>query len=201
MKAFLVISILILSLCSEEEEPLEGGWEKIPLNNKNYADLDEDVVNAYIEALKLLSNQVGRTLDDIIPLACYVQIVSGKNYKISFIDRRADYPSIHQYVFYKPLAVNNDGKEEYQLFYHEELEVKYGLIEPNDKDFTLLENELYKLLKKKDKKLNYISYAFPLEGEDNLFFIISAEIDNGHYQCVMGQDKRSNKFDLVKIIK
>ena len=200
MKKFLVISLLILSLC-KQDEPLEGGWEKINLNKKNYADLDEDVVKAFVEALHIYSSQVGLTLDDIIPLTVYTQVVSGKNYKITFIDRRAEFPAIHQFLFYKPLAVNNDGKEEYQLFYHEIAEPKHGLIDFNDDSFTLIENELYKLLKRKDKQLNYVSYAYPIEGEDTVFFVVSAVVDDHLNLCVMGQDKKSNKFEFVKIVK
>ena len=202
MRKILVISLLIFSLCKEEEEEqLGGGWEKVSLNNKNYANMDEDISKAYVQALTLYSNRVGIKLDDIIPLTAYTQLVNGKNYKITFMDRGADYPAIHQYVFYKPLAVNNDGKEEYQLKNHKELEILDGLIDFDNPSFSLIENQLYKLLKKKEKMLKFVSYAYPVEDENTLFFVISAEIDDGHYLCVMGQDKRTNKFDLVKIIR
>lgn len=110
------------------------------------------------------------------------------------MDRRCEFPAIHQFVFYKPLAVNNDGKEEYQLFYHEVAEPEYGLINYEDDSFTLIENELYELLKRKDKQLNYASYAYPIEGEDTVFFIVSAVIDDHLNLCIMA--KIRNQINL-----
>ena len=64
------------------------------------------------------------------------------NYKICFVDKKADYLTIHEFYFYKPLAVNNEGKEEYKLQEHNQYTNIQGLLDYKDEKFTLVEKAL-----------------------------------------------------------
>jgi len=203
MKKFLIVALFILTLCKDDEAT--GGWQKKSLNGKSYKDMDDGLVNAFKAALKAYIDKyltdIDHTIDDLIPLTAYTQVVAGMLYNITFIDRKAEYPVIHHYQFFKHLPSEDEDQEEYELKAHKELKVNNGLIDFSDDSFTLLENNLHRLMKKDDFNLNYISYAYPVEDGNTVFFIIGADIDNTQHLCVMGQDKRSNKFDLYKIIK
>ena len=187
MKAIIIISLLLISICADEPEQLDGGWER---NSFKENDLEiEGAFKASFEEYKKINPE--SDINDLIRLTIYTQIVSGKNFKICFIDSKADYPTIHEYKFYKPLPVNNDGKEEYKFQEHNEYETSEGLINFKEPNFTSVENELYKLLKKNDIKLNYLSYVFPVENLETKFFIISASTSNGTHQYVICQDKKT----------
>ena len=190
MKAIIIISLLLISICADEPEQLDGGWER---NSFKENDLEiEGAFKASFEEYKKINPE--SDINDLIRLTIYTQIVSGKNFKICFIDSKADYPTIHEYKFYKPLPVNNDGKEEYKFQEHNEYETSEGLINFKEPNFTSVENELYKLLKKNDIKLNYLSYVFPVENLETKFFIISASTSNGTHQYVICQDKKTEEF-------
>ena len=93
MKVILIITLVALSLCREDEE-LEGGWEKCSLED---TELQEKINQAFLEAYNSYSsstNNIDLKIDDLIRLTIYTQIVSGMNYRVTFIDRKAELPVV-----------------------------------------------------------------------------------------------------------
>ena len=192
MKVILVILLLALSQCGE----IDGGWEQRSFNEN---DLGIDgALNTSFEEYKKINSAA--EMNDLVPLTVYTQVVSGMNYKICFVDKKADSSTIHEFIFYKPLAVNNDGKEEYKLQEYNQYTNKLGLLDYKDEKFTSVEKALYKLLKKSNIKLNYISYIIPIENEQTNFFMVSAETDNGINLYIICQEKKSQEFYTYKKI-
>ena len=191
MKALLVLALLAFSLC--EEEPIAGGWERRSIN-ENSLEIEEAFKLASQEYTK--SNSV--EVDDLIRLTVYTQVVSGTNYKITFIDTKAEYPTIQEYVIYRPLPVNN---AELKITDHTEYEATSGLISFNDPIFDKIENALYKNLKDTTEKLAFISYVFPVETRETNFFMISAYTDNGEHQYVVCQDRSNSEFYVFNKVK
>ena len=191
MKTILVLALLALSLC--EEEPLAGGWERRSIN-ENSLEIEEAFKLASQDYTK--SNSVEE--DDLIRLTVYSQVVSGTNYKITFIDMKAEYPTIQEYVIYRPLPGKN---AEVEITAHNEYEATSGLISFNDPTFDKIENALYKALKDTTEKLSYISYVFPVETKETNFFMISAYTNNGEHQYVVCQDKSNDEFYVFNKVK
>jgi len=191
MKTVLILALLALTLC--EEEPLAGGWERRSIN-ENSLDIEEAFKLASEEYTK--SNSV--EADDLIRLTVYSQVVSGTNYKITFIDMKAEYPTIQEYVIYKPLPGKN---AEAEITSHNEYEATSGLISFNDPTFDKIENALYKALKDTTEKLSYISYVFPVETKETNFFMISAYTQSGEHQYVVCQDKSNSEFYVFNKVK
>ena len=190
MKTILVFALLALSLC---EEPMTGGWERRSIN-ENSLEIEEAFRLANQEYTK--SNSV--EVDDLIRLTVYSQVVSGTNYKITFIDTKAEYPTIQEYVVYRPLPGKN---AEAEITDHKEYEATSGLISFNDPTFDKIENALYKALKGTTEKLSYISYVFPVETRETNFFMISACTDSGEHQYVVCQDRSNNEFYVFNKVK
>lgn len=88
-------------------------------------------------------NNIDEKIDDLIHLTVYIKLVNGNNYKIIFIDRKAEYPTIQEYIFYKPF----DG--DYNLTNHSEYTGSDNFIGRKDEQFTLIENKLYHFMKKR----------------------------------------------------
>jgi hypothetical protein len=191
MRTILVLALLALSLC--EEEPIAGGWERRSIN-ENSLEIEEAFKLASQDYTK--SNSVEE--DDLIRLTVYSQVVSGTNYKITFIDMKAEYPTIQEYVIYRPLPGKN---AEAEITAHNEYEATSGLISFNDPTFDKIENALYKALKDTTEKLSYISYVFPVETKETNFFMISAYTDNGEHQYVVCQDKSNSEFYVFNKVK
>ena len=192
MKAILIILLLALSQCQDKE----GGWQQRSFNENDLG--INDAFNASFEEYKKINSAAEKS--DLVPLTVYTQIVSGMNYKICFVDKKADYSTIHEFYFYKPLAVNNEGKEEYKLQEHNQYTNTQGLLDYKDEKFTLAEKALYKLLKKSNIKLNYISFIIPIENDQTNFFMANAETDNGVNLYIVCQDKESQEFYTYKKI-
>ena len=199
MKTILIIVICVFTLC-KEENGLLGGWNRHSFINKEYKDIDGDIVNAYNYAFELHSTDINYKIDNIIPLIAYTQVINGTNYNITFIDRKDEYPVIYEYDFYSPLS-SEEGKKKFELCNKEVFEAELGLSSFEEKDFSIIELQLYRLLKKINKKLNYISYFYPVQDKNTVFFIIGADVDGDLCLCVMGQEKKTNNFDLFKVIK
>ncbi len=189
MKTVLVFALLAFSLC----ETITGGWERRSIY-ENSMEINEAFKLASEEYTK--SNSV--ETDDLIPLTVYTQVVSGTNYKITFIDTKAEYPSIQEYVVYRPLDSTNAPIE---ITQHNEYEATSGLISYNDPTFDKIENALYKNLKDTEEKLSYISYVFPVETTETNFFMISAFTKNGEHQYVVCQDKSNSEFYVFNKVK
>ena len=201
MKVILIITLVALSLCRENEEELDGGWEKRSLEDTQ---LQEKINQAFLEAYNSYSsstNNIDLKIDDLIRLTIYTQIVSGMNYRVTFIDRKAELPVFQEYIFYNPLPANNEGKDELKLSKNNECVPSAGLLNFKDDDFTKIESKLYNILKKQNEKLNYIIYAYPIETQDYKFFIISADTGEGQFLYVLGKGLKSEDFDVFHKIK
>ena len=140
-------------------------------------------------------------IDDLIRLTIYTQIVSGMNYRVTFIDRKAELPVVQEYEFYNPLPANNNGKDELKLSKNNECVPSAGLLNFKDDDFTEIECKLYNILKKQNEKLNYIIYAYPIETQDYKFFIVNADTGERQFLYVLGKGRKSGDFDVFHKIK
>ena len=188
MKSFLVIALISLISCQT------GGWSKRSLaENSFYID------RSFKEAFKAYSNNDEVDQDACIRLSVYSQIVSGTNYKVCFLDSKADYPTIHEYIVYVPLSGKRNGPE-FNVIQHKEYETG-NLINFNDETFSLVENHLTKGLKTTNEKVKYVSYVFTAENRETRFFIVTAETENGEHQYVFSQDKDSKELDFVNKIR
>ena len=188
MKTVLISILISLISCQ-----LLGGWTKRSLKENNlYID------RSFNTAIKSYSNDENVDVDDFIRLTVYSQVVSGTNYKITFIDMKAEYPTIQEYVIYRPLPGKN---AEAEITAHNEYEATSGLISFNDPTFDKIENALYKALKDTTEKLSYISYVFPVETKETNFFMISAYTNNGEHQYVVCQDKSNDEFYVFNKVK
>lgn len=189
MRSLLILALIATSLCLEDQ--LLGGWEKV-----SKIENDPEIDNAFLKALSLYATNINTQIEDLIRLSAYTKLVNGKLYNITFIDRKAEYPTIHEYTLNKPIAENSDfefvAKTEYDGF--------SGLISFTDPEFSSIELELYKFLKKDNQTLNYISYVYPIVTDENKFFIINADT-NGLKLYVIGQDRKSKKYNFYKKIK
>ena len=137
MKAILIFALLTFILCDKEQ--FSGGWEKrsITENSLEINRAFQIAAKSYIENKNILE-------DDLIRLTVYSQVVAGTNYKVTFIDIKAEFPSIQEYVIYFPLP--NTNKEE-EIIDQTEYEATSGLLTFNHPLFSKLENKLYFFLK------------------------------------------------------
>ena len=190
MKTVLIFALLALTLC---EEPIAGGWERRSIY-ENSLEIEE----AFRLANEDYTNTNQVESDDLIRLTVYTQVVSGTNYKITFIDTKAEYPTIQEYVVYRPLPGKN---AQIEITDHNEYEATSGLISFNDPTFDKIENALYKALKDTTEKLSYISYVFPVETRETNFFMISANTNNGDHQYIVCQDKSNSEFYVFNKVK
>ncbi len=181
MKSVLILVLLAFSLC------LLGGWKKRSIN-ENSLEIDESFKLACSEFIKTK----GGDQDDCIRLTVYSQVAGGMNYNITFIDSNAEFPTIQGYRIYKSVGNSNDNQ--FTIVEHEEFEATNGLIAPNDSKFTDLEINLYKLLKKSEEELNFISFVYPIEDYATNFFVISANTASGDHEYILCQDKDSEEY-------
>ena len=182
MKAILIFTLLTLTLC----EAISGGWEKRSINENSL-----EINKAFKMAAESYLENKNLEEDDLIRLTVYSQIVSGINYKVTFIDTKAEFPSIQEYVVYFPLPSENLNEE---IIEQTEYEATNGLVTFNDPLFSKLENKLYYFLKDTSEKLIYISYIYPIENKETYFYMISSYTEKGEMQYVIGQDKQSGEF-------
>ena len=187
MKALLIIALITFTFCQDEPK-MTGGWTRHSVE-ENDLYIDRSFKEAGLDYIK--SSNVEQ--DDLIRLTVYTQVVSGTNYKITFLDTKAEFPSIQEYVFYRSLS--NDRKENnFKLSDHKEYQADNGLIPFNDPNFELLENTLYKLLKQTKEELKYVSYVYPIENRETNFFLITGYTADGEHKYVLCQDKSSKDF-------
>ena len=130
----------------------------------------------------------------LLPLTVYKQIISGTNYKVRFPNKKDDFPIIQEYEYYRPLAVNTNGIDVYNLTDHKEYGAVKGLMDFNDASFSKIEYELYKKLKNGQIQLNYISNDYVIENDDTKFFFINADTDKGENNYILCQDKANEEF-------
>ena len=193
MKYILIIVLLTISLCQEEEKPSLGSWKKRSFD-ENSLEIDQ----SFKQAARQYCESHDAEIDDLIPLTVYSQLVNGNNYNITFIDSKSEYPSIEEYMINKGLG---NKPSDYTVKMNYQYENTVGVIPFNDPSFTLLENKLYKFLKDSTEELSFISYVYPLENKFTKFYIISANTKDGEHQYVVCQDKITDEFDNCKKIK
>ena len=189
MKSVLLLILISLISCQT------GGWTKRSLaENSFYID------RSFTEAYKSYSNEVEIDYDNYIRLSVYSQIVSGTNYKVCFIDPKADYPKIQEYIVYVPLSNGRRNGPEFKVIQHKEYEGG-NLVSFNDETFSKVEKHLTKGLENTNEKVKYVSYIFTAENEESKFFIVFADTENGEHQYIFTQDKSSNELDYINKIK
>ena len=172
-----------------------GGWTKRSLaENSLYID------RSFQEAYKSYSNKEDDNNDDYIRLSVYSQIVSGTNYKVCFIDPKADFPIIHEYIIYVPLSNGRRNGPEFKVIRHNEYEGG-NLVSFNDETFSKVENHLTKGLENTNEKVKHVSYIFTAENEESKFFIVFADTESGEHQYIFTQDKSSKELDYIHKIK
>ena len=187
MKALLIIFLIAFTFCQEEQ--LAGGWTRRSVE-ENDLYIEHCFKEAGADYIK--SNSVDQ--DDLLRLTVHTQVVAGTNYKITFLDTKAEFPSIQEYVFFKALNNGKRNENDFQLLEHKEYQADNGLIPFNDPSFELLENTLYKLLKKSDQELKYVSYVYPIENRETEFFLITGYTADGEHKYVLCLDKASKEF-------
>ena len=193
MKYILIIVLLTISLCQEEEKPSLGSWKK-----RSFEENSLEIDQSFKQAASQYCESHDAEIDDLIPLTVYSQLVNGNNYNITFIDSKSEYPSIEEYMINKGLG---NKPSDYTVKMNYQYENTVGVIPFNDPSFTLLENKLYKFLKDSTEELSFISYVYPLENKFTKFYIISANTKDGEHQYVVCQDKITDEFDNCKKIK
>ena len=196
MKSILIIFLFVFSLCLEDEKL--NGWKKYNITKED-KELNSILNVAFSNYTKKINN-IDVKIDDILCLTVYTQLVKGTNFKITFIDRKADFPSIQEYKINRPLP-NNEEELVYEILEVNEYEESTGLIKFDDPKFTEVENQLYKFLNKNSIKLLYISYVYPVENDETEFYIINADTKDGQNLFVVGFDKASKKYDFCVKIK
>ena len=195
MKSLLIIFLIGFSLCLEEDTL--SGWKK-----HNTSEVSDDLNNAYAEAFSNYSktvNNIDLKIDDILRLTIYTQLVNGMNFKITFFDRKSEVPAIQEYILYRPIP--KDGKADYEIKEVHTYEETNGFIKFDNPNFTEIEYQLYKFLKKNKIGLYYISYVYPIENDETKFYIINADTTDGQNLFIIGQDKVSKKYEFCVKIK
>jgi hypothetical protein len=194
MKSLLIILLFAISLCLEDDKL--SSWKKYNITKED-PDLNSILSEAFSNYTKR-ANNIDLKIDDIFCLTAYTQLANGMNFKITFIDRKADFPAIQEYKINKR---NQNNGESLEIFEVNEYDESTGLIKFDEPQFTEVENQLYKFLKKNNIKLLYISYVYPIENDETKFFIINADTDDGQNLFIIGFDKAAKKYDFCVKLK
>ena len=150
MKSILILALFTFSLCLGGFG-LAGGWSKRSIL-ENSLDIDQSFKLATAEYTKTTNVDA----DSLVRLTVYSQVVSGSNYKVTFINPNTVYPVIQEYVVYIPLRQSNNKIE---ITDHKEYKAENGVLAHNDSAFSELEKQLYDFLKNTKEKLIFISYV------------------------------------------
>ena len=189
MKSILILALFTFSLCLGGFG-LAGGWSKRSIL-ENSLDIDQSFKLATAEYTKTTNVDA----DSLVRLTVYSQVVSGSNYKVTFINPNTVYPVIQEYVVYIPLRQSNNKIE---ITDHKEYKAENGVLAHNDSAFSELEKQLYDFLKNTKEKLIFISYVIPVENNDTRFFMISAFTGCGQHQYIICQEKSSGDYYLTE---
>ena len=196
MKVIIFTIILFaLNMCKEDNPNPLGGFTK-RIISKN----DTEINEAFIEAFNFYNNKIGPTIDDIVPLTAYSQLVKGNIYLLSFMDKTSEFPTVHEYKIFVPLP-NEEEPKPSELMQHNEYDSSDGLLKYDEKEFTFIEKTLYQCLKKQNQQLHYIIYSYPVETSCYKFYVISADTENGQHLYVLGHEKESDVFDVFQEIR
>ena len=185
MKSVLLLILISLISCQT------GGWTKRSLaENSFYID------RSFTEAYKSYSNEENIDYDNYIRLSVYSQIVSGTNYKVCFIDPKADYPKIQEFVVYVPLSNGRRNGPEFKVIQHKEYEggKTYTFEAPIDKIPLLIKQgsilPFGKDIQYADENPNDELEIRVYQGADGEFLLYEDEGDNLNYQ--------NGKYSLIR---
>ena len=196
MKSLLIIFLFVFCLCLEDEKL--SSWKKYTVTKEDQT-LKSVMAVTYTNYTENSKN-IDMKIDDLLLLTVYNQLVNGMNFKITFVDRKSDFPSIHEYIVNRPIPKNGEDLV-YSILERNEYDESKGLIKFDDPKFTEVENQLYKFLKKKSINLLYISYVYPVENDETKFYIINADTEDGENLFVVGYDKAAKKYDFCVKLK
>lgn len=187
MRTVLFLSLIVLCL----NAGLLGGYTL-----RSFEENDLGIYRAFQSAAEdYTKSNNGYSFDDLIPLTVYSQVVSGTNYKICFINSKDKYQNIFEYVIYKPISGN-----EYNVNKMSKLQQSGGLLNFNDQLFGKIQDTLKEYLKDTVTKLNFLSYAYPIENSETIFYIASAYTEKGDHIFVLPYHKNTEKYaDPIKI--
>ena len=191
MKSFLLLVLFSLISCQL------GGWSKRSLEENNLS-IDRSFTAAY----KSYFDGENGNYDDYIRLSVYSQMVSGTNYKVCFLDTKAKYPTIQEYVVHVPLPSSNRERNgpEFTVIQHNEYEIG-NFVSVNDVTFSKVKENLTKSLENTNEKVKQISYVFTAENENAIFFMVFADTENGEHEYIFSQDKISKELQFINKIK
>ena len=196
MKSLLIIFLFVFSLCLEDEKL--SSWQQYTVTEDD--PVFKSILNVAYSNYTENINNIDIKIDDILRLTVYTQLVNGMNFKVTFVDRKAEFPTINEYIINRPIP--KDGEDlVYAILEKNEYDESTGLIKFDDPKFTEVENQLYKFLNKKSIKLLYISYVYPVENDETKFYIVNADTEDGQNLFVIGYNKASKKYDFCVKIK
>lgn len=179
MRTVLLISLIAISLCL-------GEYEKRSFNEN-----DMKIDRAFKEAAKnYLGEDSKQTVDDLQPVSVYSQLVNGMNYKVCFINLKENNQIIQEYVINNPASSN-----EFSVVENKKLQQTGGLISFNDANFSKIESALKKYLKGTVDELNYLSYAYPIENNEAIYYVAGVFTKKGEEVYIIPFDKKGNDFD------
>ena len=196
MKSLLIIFLFVFCLCFEDEKL--SSWKKYTVTKEDQT-LKSVMAVTYTNYTENSKN-IDMKIDDLLLLTVHNQLVNGMNFKITFVNRKSDFPSIHEYIVNRPIPKNGEDLV-YSILERNEYDESKGLIKFDDPKFTEVENQLYKFLKKKSINLLYISYVYPVENDETKFYIINADTEDGENLFVVGYDRAAKKYDFCVKIK
>ncbi len=187
-------SILLLTLIALISW-LSGVWEK-----RSLAEDDLYIDRSFKEAYKAYANDANVDADDFIPLTVYSQIVAGTNFKVCFIDRKSEIPSVQEVMVHVPLPTNGRNGLVFKIILKMERHSR-EIHNLNDESFALAGNHLTKELERTDEKFVKINNLYKAESMENIFYIVNAQTEKGEHQYVFTEDKKTGELDYINKIR
>ena len=191
MKATLFLTLISLIFC---QTGFSGGWVKRSLAENNLY-LDRSFTSAFME----YSEAKNSKNEDYIRLTIYSQVVAGVNYKVCFYDPNSEKPVVQEYIVYVPITSWKKGPI-FRITKHSEYPAEKSL-NANDESFSLAEKQLTQGLENTNEKVKSVSSILTAENGESIFYIITAETENGEHQYIIAQDKADKKFDYANKIR
>ena len=138
--------------------------------------------------------------DDFIPLTVYSQIVAGTNFKVCFIDRKSEIPSVQEVMVHVPLPTSGRNGLVFKIILKMERHSR-EIHNLNDESFALAGNHLTKELERTDEKFVKINNLYKAESMENIFYIVNAQTEKGEHQYVFTEDKKTGELDYINKIR
>ena len=187
MKTVLLLVLLSLISC---QEGMVGGWTK-----RSTAENNIYIDRSFREAFKSYANSEDANPDDYIPLTVHSQVVAGTNYKVTFVDPKAEVTTVQEYVVFVPLPHQMKNGADLQVIRHKEYKAN-GLLEANDEAYTKIQYHIVKELEVKE-----VTSISKIETRQTNFYVIDAVTINGNHQYIVAQDRFTNELDFPQKIR